>query len=173
MESETRGTERLTYLVALVIVGLDQSIKWLVATHMAVGQAIPVWRGVLEMLYVQNRGAGFSILMNHQPFLVFVAFAVIVAIMFADRRYARNKPGLKIALGGLLGGAVGNLIDRIWHGYVIDYVYIKIINFPVFNLADSAIVVSVIYLIARTWFARSTDSPANEGQEPAPVSEEE
>ena len=146
----------MVYVVAFIVAGLDQAIKWLVTTHMALNSAVPVWPGVVELLYVQNRGAAFSILLNQRVLLTVVAFFVIGVIIYADRRYARGKRGLQVALGMLLGGAIGNLIDRIRLGYVVDYVYIKIIHYPVFNLADSSIVLSVVYLVYRAWRARDT-----------------
>lgn len=146
----------MVYLAAFIVAGLDQAIKWLVTTHMALNSAVPIWPGVLELLYVQNRGAAFSILLNQRVLLIVVALIVIGVIIYADRRYARGKWGLQVALGMLLGGALGNLIDRIRLGYVVDYVYIRIIHYPVFNLADSSIVLSVIYLVYRAWRARDT-----------------
>ncbi|MHB1549383.1 MAG: signal peptidase II [Bacilli bacterium] len=155
-------------MVAFIVAVLDQAIKWLVTTHMALNSAVPVWPGVVELLYVQNRGAAFSILLNQRVLLTVVAFFVIGVIIYADRRYARGKRGLQAALGMLLGGAIGNLIDRIRLGYVVDYVYIEIIRYyPVFNLADSCIVLSVVYLVYRAWRARATILAKDEGGGPA------
>jgi len=157
----------LVYLVAFIVTALDQAIKWLVTTHMALNTAVPIWPGVLELLYVQNRGAAFSILLNQRLLLTVVALLVIGAIIYADRRYARGKRGLQVALGMLLGGAFGNLIDRIRLGYVIDYVYLKFIQFPVFNLADSSIVLAVFYLVYRAWRARDAVSANEAGSQAA------
>lgn len=147
----------MVYAIAVVIAAADQWIKWLVSTHMALNVPLHIWPGVLELLYVQNQGAAFSILLNQRAFLTVVALVVIGVIVWIDRRYARGKLYLQIALGLLLGGAVGNLLDRIVRGYVVDYVYVSIIHFPVFNLADSAIVVSVLFLILRAWRSRESD----------------
>ncbi|MCY0876941.1 MAG: signal peptidase II [Firmicutes bacterium] len=145
----------MVYLIAVLVTALDQFIKWMVSTHMQVNTAIPIWPHVLDLYYVQNQGAAFSILLNQRGLLVVVALVVIVAIVYVDRRYARGERQLQVALGLLLGGAVGNLIDRIFRGYVIDYIYVQIIHYPVFNLADSCIVLSILYLIYRAWRRRS------------------
>ncbi len=144
----------MVYVIAAVVAALDQWLKWLVVTHMAPGQAIPLWRGVVELLYVQNPGAAWTLFPHQRNLLILVAFVVSGVIIYVDRRHARGKYGLKIALGALLGGAAGNLIDRVFRGYVVDYVYIQIIHYPVFNLADSAVVLSVLYLIIRAWRTR-------------------
>lgn len=144
----------MVYLIAASVALLDQWIKWIVSHQMALNSVVPIWPHVLELYYVQNQGAAFSILLNQRALLTVVALLVIGVIIYVDRRYARGKRSLKIALGMLLGGAVGNLIDRIWHGYVIDYMYVKIIHYPVFNLADSSIVLSVLFLIFRAWSMR-------------------
>ncbi len=147
----------MVYVIALIVAALDQLIKWEVATHFAVNSGKVLLPGVLELLYVQNRGAAFSILLNQRVFLTVVALIVIAVIMYVNRRFARHKRSLQLALGFLLGGAIGNLWDRIVHGFVIDYVYIEAIHYPVFNLADSSIVLSVLYLIFRAWRMRDKD----------------
>lgn len=144
----------MVYLIAIVVAALDQWIKWVVSTRMPLNSVIPIWPHVLDLYYVQNQGAAFSILLNQRWLLMLVAILVIAVIVYVDRRYVGRDRGLKVALGLLLGGAVGNLIDRIWHGYVIDYIYVQIIHYPVFNLADSCIVLSVLYLIVRAWRKR-------------------
>ena len=154
---QDEGGGFLVYVIAIGIAALDQWIKWIVATNMSVNTAIPIWPHVLELYYAQNQGAAFSILLNQRFFLIFIAIAVVAVIIYVDRRYARGTRSLKIALGMLLGGALGNLIDRLWHGYVIDYVYVEIIHYPVFNLADSSIVLSVLYLILRAWRTRGAN----------------
>lgn len=153
----------MVYIIAFIVAALDQGIKWMISTHMQVNTAIPIWSHVLELYYVQNQGAAFSILLNQRFLLVLVALVVIAAIIYVDRRYARGQLGLKVALGFLLGGAIGNLIDRIFRGYVIDYIYVRIIHYPVFNLADSCIVVSIVYLIYRAWRRRSESEDDTDG----------
>jgi signal peptidase II len=151
----------LVYGIAALLAALDQWIKWQVVSHLAQGQTVGIWPGVLELLYARNPGAAWSMLVHQRAFLIVVAILVCAAIVYVDRRFGRNKPWLKVALGLLMGGAVGNLIDRIVRGYVVDYIYLSFIHFPVFNLADSAVVVGVGMLVARAWFARGDDGSKN------------
>ncbi len=153
----------LVYLIGLLVVILDQWIKWIVATHITVDTGFPLLHGVVEILYVRNTGAAFSLFVNERVVLIAVAVVVIVGVVFVDRKMARGKLSLQIPLGLLLGGAVGNLIDRVWHGYVIDYLFIQAIHFPVFNLADSAIVVAVVILVIRSW--KSHGKEVSEGED--------
>ncbi len=155
---KVRGREsNLVYLIGLVVFVLDQVIKWIVASHVAVDTGFPILHGVLEILYVRNTGAAFSLLTNQRIILVVIAVIVVMIVIFVDRKFAIGKLSLQIPLGMLLGGAVGNLFDRVVHGYVIDYVYVQAIHFPVFNLADSAIVVAMILLVIRSWKTPGTE----------------
>ncbi len=140
------------YLIAIIVVILDQFTKWLVVAHLAYDQAVVIIPGVLDLLYIQNRGAAFSMLINQRLLLIVVSLAVMVAVVYVERRYGKGRTDVRVALGLLLGGAAGNLIDRVRLGSVIDFVYLSFIHFPVFNLADSMIVLSILYLVVRFFF---------------------
>ena len=144
----------MLYLFAVIVVVLDQVIEWMIVANLGVNQVIPLIPGVLDLFYIKNYGAAFSMLIDQRVLLIFVSIAVMLVIVYVDRRYAVGKMDMKVALGVLFGGAAGNLIDRVHLGYVVDYIYLPFIHFPVFNLADSAIVVSMAYLLLR-FFIRS------------------
>nr|NNM91251.1 signal peptidase II [Bacilli bacterium] len=152
----------MVYIVALIVITLDQWIKWLVNTHLTVGTGYTIWEGILQILYVRNTGAAFSLLLNDQIFLILVAAVVAMVIVIVDRKFAKGQRGLQVTLGLLLGGALGNLIDRVWHGYVIDYIYLTFIRFPVFNLADSSIVIALFILVLRSWRKKQNVSSPGE-----------
>lgn len=116
------------------------------------GQSVPVIPGVLELLHIQNPGGAFSILPNQTWLFILVAIIVIGAVIFIERRYPRSLL-TTIGLGLLLGGAVGNLTDRIVTHTVTDYVYFSIIHFPIFNLADASIDVGVLLLLLSSFFS--------------------
>lgn len=137
------------YGIAIVVFALDQWVKWLVRTHMVLGQGIGVWPPVLYLDYIRNPGGAFGILPNHRWLFVLVAVVVIAVVVWIERRWHPDWVG-RIGLGLLLGGALGNLADRVIAGTVVDYVYFKIINFPVFNLADVSIDVGILVLILRS-----------------------
>jgi signal peptidase II len=151
----------VVYLIALVVFGIDQFIKWLVTAHMIVGESIPVFPPALYLTYIRNPGGAFSIFPNERWLFILVALIVIGAVIVVNRRW---KPGFvgKLGLGLLLGGALGNMSDRLFHKTVVDYVYFKSINFAIFNAADVAIDIGVILLVLYTFLkdsqTRNTDS---------------
>ena len=140
---------------ALIAAGLlvaDQATKWLAQTYLtrAPDQSIPIVDDLLRLTYVANRGAAFGILQDQTMFFVVVGMAVIAVIVASYRYFPVNGVLLNLALGLQLGGAIGNLIDRIRYGFVVDFVDVGIrlgdgprYIWPVFNLADSAIVIGV------------------------------
>ena len=133
-------------LTALLVFGLDTVSKWLVATRMAPGQSIPAIPGFFYITYVRNAGAAFGLLQHRTPLFVAVAVAVIALIVAYGRRLAHGSRLLGVALGMLLGGAAGNLMDRVLYGQVIDFLDFRVWSF-VFNVADSAIVVGAILFV--------------------------
>ena len=114
---------------------------------MTPGESIPLIPHVLHLTYVQNTGAAFGVLRNTGPLLVLVSLAVIVVLTLAlcrDDPARETSPTARWRRAGMvlmLGGAVGNVIDRLWLGYVVDVVDLRV--WPVFNLADSAITIGI------------------------------
>ncbi|MCF8564446.1 signal peptidase II [Alicyclobacillus tolerans] len=139
----------MVYALALVVYGLDQWIKWTVRHHMALYAEHPVFPPVLYLDYIRNPGAAFGILPNQRFLLVLIALVVIAFVVYVQRKL-KGRWFPQIGLGLVLGGAIGNLSDRLFFGWVTDYVYFKIINFPVFNLADVCIDAGVVILLLYT-----------------------
>lgn len=141
----------LWIILAVLVIGLDQLTKWMVITHISANETITVFPGLFDFVNVQNTGAAFSILSGNTLILsvISVVFCVAVIVYMAKKK-PKNKL-LLTALGLVFGGAVGNVIDRIFRGYVVDFIETVFIEFPVFNVADIAItcgaVLLVIYLI--------------------------
>ena len=134
-------------LAALVVV-LDQVSKRLAEDRLRAQRSVPVLDDILRLTYVENRGAAFGLLQDQTTFFVFVGILVIGVIAASYRYLPRSGFRLHLALGLQLGGAIGNLIDRIRQGYVVDFVDFGYRSnwWPVFNVADSAIVVGVALL---------------------------
>lgn len=141
----------LVYGLAVVVYALDQWIKWVVRQHMYVGEVIPVIPHVVVLNYIRNPGAAWGLLGGSRWLLVLIAVVVVAAVVFVKSRYRLNWT-TQVGLGLLLGGALGNLTDRMVWGTVVDYVYVVAIHYPVFNLADSAIVVGVLLILVRNLF---------------------
>jgi signal peptidase II len=135
------------FLIALTVLLIDQLSKGIVTKTMELGQSIPVIANVFHITYWRNPGAAFGILAYRTEFFIIIGTLVAVGIIIALLKLPPGKHLLKVALAMLLGGAIGNLIDRVRIGYVIDFFDFRI--WPVFNIADSAIVIGVILL---AWF---------------------
>ncbi len=139
-------------LLAIATCVLDQFTKWLVVSTLRPGesaQPISFLSGLFTFTHVTNTGIAFGLLKQAGTIFVFVAVVVITAIVMYLRSLPREQWLVRVALGLQLGGAFGNLIDRLRLGYVIDFIDFRF--WPVFNLADSAIVVGVTLLVLVMW----------------------
>lgn len=140
-------------VLSLVFVGIDQLIKYIVANGMQLGQSIPIINNVIHITYVLNDGAAFSF-MSGQTWLLCGVTSVIMGILIWIFISQKSKHFLDVcALGLIISGGIGNLIDRffngdtLFHGKVIDYVDFRLINFAVFNFADCCVVIGTILLV--------------------------
>ncbi len=131
------------WFFAGVVLVADRLLKLYIDHHFAVHESRSVIQGVLSILYVRNEGAAFSLLSGQRWLLLVIAAITVCAILWY-RRGTHLKPDVDIALGCVVGGAFGNMIDRVMQGYVIDYISVG--WWPVFNLADMAIVGGGIWL---------------------------
>ncbi|MBM7855130.1 signal peptidase II [Desulfohalotomaculum tongense] len=130
---------------ALVVLTIDLLSKYIVQSNMELYQSIPVVENIFHITYILNPGAAFGMLAYKTSFFVAVSAALILGVVFFYRRIARETLLVKLSLGMVAGGAVGNLIDRIRYGKVVDFLDFRV--WPVFNLADTAIVIGVGLLI--------------------------
>ncbi len=142
----------LLFGVALLIFLVDQGSKYLVLRNLRWGEPwnpITSLKRLVSLTLVTNTGAAFGLLPDQGTLLAIVAIVVVVAILLYERHIPRGQPWLRIALGMQLGGAAGNLLDRLHYGHVIDFIDFKV--WPIFNLADSAVVVGVCILALYFW----------------------
>jgi signal peptidase II len=135
----------LIILIAAVIVLLDQLSKLIVMNSLTLNQSVPLIPNVLHITYIHNFGGAFGILAHRTGLFIFVAFVVVVMLLVFSRQIPREHKLLRLALAFQLGGAVGNLIDRVRWGYVIDFIDVRI--WPVWNVADMAIIAGIGLLI--------------------------
>ncbi len=155
--TSTRTPDARPYLLLLaaVIILLDRLTKLWITTHLAPGHNIQIIPGVFALSHVYNTGAAFSLfaesLSPHAVRYALIAFSILAAIVVLGMiaRVGRTLSATGIALGLILGGAIGNLYDRVKLSYVIDFLQVKIIHYhwPDFNVADSAIVVGACLLL--------------------------
>ncbi len=144
----------LDLLFLLLLIFVDQFTKYTAVLKLKNQPAFNIINGVLEFNYLENRGAAFGMLQNQKIFFVFVAVIFLGVIIYVlakapvDKKY--NK--LHFLLVMIAGGAIGNLIDRLRFDYVVDFIYIVLINFPIFNVADMYVTFSTVILIIQVLF---------------------
>lgn len=135
-------------LISCIVLGIDWWTKWIVKTEMTLGQSIVVIENFFHITSHRNRGAAFGILQNQRWFFIIITIVIVIGVLWYmfHTIYQRRKL-LSIALAFVLGGAIGNFVDRVVSGEVVDFFdfYFAFINysFPIFNVADSAIVLGV------------------------------
>lgn len=139
----------LVMLIAALVVILDQITKVLAAKFLTAlpGATFSLWPGVFHLTYTENRGAAFGMLQNARWFFIITTIIACGAILwFLLKERGKVHLLMRITLALILGGALGNLIDRVLLGYVRDMFYAVIINFAIFNVADSAVSVGCVLL---------------------------
>jgi signal peptidase II len=149
------------WLAAVVVLVVDQLTKHYVATTFEPSEQRIAIPHVLWWTYVQNHNGAFGLFGSNAFMLVAMAIAVLALFWFAFRDAAAQSVLVRVAFGGIAGGAIGNIIDRFHYGYVVDFIDLH--WWPVFNVADSCITVGVGLLIlsslARTRTAAPAESP--------------
>lgn len=141
------------YILAFIVFLVDQGVKYLVATQMNIGDEIPVIGNFFVITSHRNAGAAFGILQNQRWFFIVVTIVVVVALVWYLQK-VKNSPHklLPVALSLVLGGAIGNFLDRALTGEVVDFVQLNFgsYTFPIFNIADSAICIGVALIVLET-----------------------
>lgn len=146
--------------VFLLVLLLDQLSKWWVQDFLARGRVVEVVDGFFRLQLVKNPGAAFGIFPHRSSFFIILSLLIIGGVVYYYRRVLSRGVMLKAAVGLVLGGAVGNLIDRLRFSHVIDFLdfYLGPHHWPAFNVADSAICVGVGLLILTTLRQKSPPS---------------
>lgn len=135
------------YLLALVVLIVDQVTKYLVVQNIELYQVKAFLPGVLSWMYIQNTGAAWSILEGQMWFFYVITTVVIIGVIYIMQKYAKESRLFSMGLALILAGALGNFIDRIRLGYVVDMVRIELIDFPIFNVADMSLSIGVALII--------------------------
>jgi len=140
-------------LIAATIAALDQFSKWLVVRFIRPEESRVVVAGFFSLVDWRNTGAAWGLLRDYNLVLTVVSVLTVVALYFFRHSFQLHRPGPRIALGLIAGGILGNLIDRVRVGHVIDFLlfYIGSYHWPAFNVADSAICVGVGLYIILSW----------------------
>lgn len=138
-----------TVVVTLLILALDQLTKYLIAAKMTIGDSYTVIPHFLNITSHRNNGAAWGILSGKMGFFVIITLIILAILIIFYIKEAKGNLFMQIALSLLFAGAIGNFIDRLLHGEVVDFIDTNIFgyDFPIFNVADSSLTVGVIFII--------------------------
>lgn len=161
----TTSNKKPYMFIMLAIVAVDQFSKWLVAGTVALGQSLDVIKGCLRLWHVRNTGAIWGFFSGHDSKLVpmIITALAIIALVIVGYFFLRTPGGRRLELTAyafILGGALGNIIDRLRLGYVVDFidVFVRSWHWPTFNVADSCITIGVLLLAWSIWRGSCTPS---------------
>ena len=150
---------RISYLLSPILICclivVDQATKWLVRAHFALHESRPVINGFFSLTYVRNRGAAWGILSGWRIILVVLAAVMLFVLARYRTKIFGSRAIGRVSFVLLVAGIIGNVIDRVWLGYVVDFLdfYIRTSHFPAFNVADSCICIGVgLYMLASLIF---------------------
>lgn len=156
MTSSTKNILKKAYLLLLIplLVIVDQVTKLLAESHLKGQSDYPLLPDILEFSYLENRGAAFSSFMGMQGFLITLTSLLMLLLLYKFFHIPEGKRYLPMRITFLLiiSGGIGNLIDRIANGYVIDFIYFVPIDFPKFNVADCYVTIGVALLFILAFF---------------------
>lgn len=138
-----------TILTAIAVTILDQVVKWFVQGHMELGESIPLIPHVFHLTYIMNPGAAFGILEYQHTFFLGIVVVLFAAYLIMRRRIPKNPVYFPIGTGMVLGGALGNAIDRVRYQGVVDFFDFRV--WPIFNVADIAICVGMALILWYFW----------------------
>ena len=136
-------------LIAVIatVIGLDQLTKWLTVVNLEEYESFPVWQDVFHFTYVKNTGMAFGMLKDHRwVFMVFSTIAIVALIVYLFR-FRPESRWMQVSMAMIIGGGIGNMIDRVFLGYVVDFIDVTLINFAVFNIADSFVCIGAGIMI--------------------------
>ena len=144
---------------AAAAVVLDQVSKYLTVKHIPLHEIVPLWDGVVHLTHLRNTGMAFSMLQGGRWFFLVMTLVVFVLLGVAVKKKWVSHPVSLWALAAIAGGAIGNLIDRVRLGYVVDMIEVEFMNFAVFNVADCFVVCGAVLLCIAVFFFEKEEKP--------------
>jgi signal peptidase II len=154
-------------IIGLLVIGLDQLTKQVVLRFLGYAQEKVVIEGFFKFVHWGNTGAAWSLFRGNNQLLAVVAVVALGVLFFSRHHFDSRTLRGQVAFGLIVGGIVGNLIDRLWAGHVIDFIYFYVqqrggteVGFPAFNVADSAICTGVGLIFLITWKSERAAKPA-------------
>ncbi|MBD5542500.1 MAG: signal peptidase II [Lachnospiraceae bacterium] len=147
-------------LAIISLLFLDQYTKYLAITDLKDQSAVSLIDGILELRYLENKGAAFGMLQNKKALFIFMTVVMLTVIFYVFFKLPQQKKFIiwQVFMCLICAGGIGNMIDRIRFDYVVDFIYFKIIDFPVFNVADIMITIgTVLFFIVVLFFVKEEE----------------
>lgn len=142
-------------LIVFFITVADQITKFLAVSALKPRYTYPIIQDVLHLTYLENTGAAFGILKNARwIFMILTTVVVIALAMFIVLRREKLSGLLTVGLCFVIGGGIGNMIDRVFNGYVVDFIDFRLINFAIFNVADTFVTIGVVLIVIDVLFGK-------------------
>jgi len=142
----------LWILIIAASIILDQASKWIVVSTMEYGESIVLIKNIFSFQYIHNYGAAWGMFSNHRWVFMLITSLALIAMPIILYRYRKLHFLFGLSLSLFIGGAVGNMIDRIFLGYVVDFLQFTFIDFPIFNVADICVVCGAIIMMVYVIF---------------------
>lgn len=142
------------FLLTLILIFLDRLTKYLAIVRLKGQDSFVILKDVFELTYLENFGTAFGMFQNKKIFILIMGIVFMAIILWVLVRIPNSKRFLPfhLSVAGILAGGIGNMIDRFQYGYVVDFFSFVLIHFPIFNVADCYIVVSVFFLLVMFLF---------------------
>lgn len=131
---------------------LDQLTKFLAVEYLTKVSTIPIIEDVIHLTYLENTGAAFGILKNHRWIFLVISTVAIIALIAYMLKFPPKNKWLSVGLSFIVGGGIGNMIDRTILGYVVDFIDFRLINFAIFNVADSFVCIGAVLVLIYVFF---------------------
>lgn len=153
----------MRYIKAIIAVAvlflIDQLTKIWAINNLRGNDGIPIIKNVFHLFYLENFGAAFGTFQNRQPFFIITTIIVvlIIAVVYSRTPVDKKYFPIRLCMVVIIAGAFGNLIDRIRYNYVVDFLDFRLINFPIFNVADCYVTISLFLLAYLIFFAYKDD----------------
>ncbi len=142
----------ICFIIMAAVIAIDQITKWLAVQYLTKVETVPIIKDILHLTYLENKGAAFGMLKNNRwVFLVISTVAIIGLIIYLVKYPPKNK-WLIFGLSFIVGGGIGNMIDRLLLGYVVDFIDFRVINFAIFNGADSFVCIGAVLVLIYVFF---------------------
>ena len=144
----------ISLIAVAVLVLFDQFTKLLAVNHLMNNDPFVIWKNVFELRYLENRGAAFGMLQNKLTFFILITVVILALVVYfyLSTPVTKKYLPLRFCMVLITAGAIGNCIDRVFRGFVVDFFYFRLIDFPIFNVADIYVTVAFILLAVLVLF---------------------